>query len=39
MPEGAAPAAATKGDSARFGNDVTLDNVSKGGAARVTRGP
>lgn len=31
-PEGAAPAAATKDDSARFGNDVTLDNVSKGGA-------
>jgi peptidoglycan hydrolase-like protein with peptidoglycan-binding domain len=28
-PEGAAPA--TKDDSARFGNDVTLDNVSKGG--------
>lgn len=29
-PEGAA--AATKDDSARFGNDVMLDNVSKGGA-------
>lgn len=36
-PEGAAPAAATKDDSARFGNDVTLDNVSKG-AADVKQG-
>jgi len=31
-PEGAPPPAATKDDSARFGNDVVLDNVSKGGA-------
>jgi len=36
-PEGAAEAPATKDDSARFGNDVVLDNVSKG-TAEVKQG-
>src|SRR5215203_5166146 len=36
-PEGAASPAATKDDSARFGNDVVLDGVSKG-TAEVKQG-